>query len=257
MTERMQDYGNGFHHIRGEFRLGGVVNIGTHCAIVELPDGGFLFLDSYDLPDAIRREIDALTDGGSQVKAIANLHPFHTMHCEWMHRTFPNADLYGTRRHHDKLPHLPWQESLCESDALQKRFGDTMQFSVPRGVDLVCEKESVHFGSVLAFHPASGTIFVDDTLSYLKAPFPLSRLPMTGRLDFHPALPGALKRERGAAKAFREWAYELAEQWQDTRRIATAHNATLELERGQFPELIGAALGRVRGLLDRHEAIWS
>ena len=31
----LTDFGDGFHHIRGSFKLGGVVDLGTHCALVE------------------------------------------------------------------------------------------------------------------------------------------------------------------------------------------------------------------------------
>ncbi|WP_251566881.1 hypothetical protein [Erythrobacter sp. 3-20A1M] len=113
-SERFADFGDGFHHLRGTFRVGGVLNVGTHCALVELPSGKFVFLDSYTLPDAVRPQVDQLTDGGSKVAAIINLHPFHTLHIEWMHRAFPNAALYGTRRHIEKFHILPWESELCE-----------------------------------------------------------------------------------------------------------------------------------------------
>ena len=89
--------------LRGSLRLGGIVDIGTQCALVRLASGNFVFLDSYPLTDAIRAQVDALTDGGTKVEAILNLHPFHTLHCEWMHSAFPQAKLYGTARHVDHL----------------------------------------------------------------------------------------------------------------------------------------------------------
>lgn len=253
MTESITDFGNGFHHIRGTHQLGGLVNVGTHCSLVELADGGFVFLDSYTLTGGILSEVMQLTDGGAKVRAILNLHPYHTVHCEWMHRTFPQAKLYGTLRHRHKLPNLPWEEAPCESHKLAELFGPDLQFSVPRGVELVCEKESVHFGSILAYHTASKTIHVDDTLSYVRLPGPLDVLPvpMLGRLAFHPALPGALKREAGAVDAFVEWTYELGITWHDARRVAAAHNSVLDLQ-GDFPERLGEALGRVQPVLERH-----
>lgn len=230
-----------------------MVNVGTHCSLVELADGSFVFLDSYTLTGATHAEVMRLTDGGTKVRAILNLHPYHTLHCGWMHHAFPQAKLYGTLRHRDRLSHLPWEEALCEGAELAELFGPDLRFSVPRGVDLVCEKESVHFGSVLAFHPASGTIHVDDTLSYVRLPGPLDRLPlpMTGHLAFHPALPGALKREAGATDRFTAWVYELGIDWHDARRVATAHNSVLRL-RSDFPEQLGEALGRVQPVLERH-----
>ena len=75
---------------------------------------------------------------------------------------------------------------------------------------------------------------------------------MTGRLSFHPTLKKALIPEAGAADLFREWAIALGVEWADTTRIAAAHNAVLELDEGEFPDLIGAALGRVKPVLDAH-----
>lgn len=249
------DYGNGFHHIRGSFRIGGMLDIGTHCALVELPDGRFVFLDSYTLDDALKAKVDALTDNGRKVAAILNLHPFHTLHCEWMAKAFPQAKLYGTQRHHEKFPGLKWESETCEAGALDGLFGDALQFSVPKGVQMVCEDENVHFSSVLAYHAPSGTIFVDDTLCCLKAPFPLSLLPVAGRLVFHPTLARALEPEPHAADAFREWAIGMAQDWADARRVATAHNATFEMAAGEFPEAIGAALGKVSKVLEKHRTM--
>ncbi|WP_228243560.1 hypothetical protein [Porphyrobacter sp. GA68] len=253
MTEHITDFGHGFHHIRGQHRIGGLVDVGTHCSLVRLADGGAVFLDSYTLPGDILAQVRRMTANGADVRAILNLHPFHTVHCEWMHRTFPDARLYGTRRHRDRLPHLPWDDVLCEEDGLAERFGADLNFSVPGGVDLVCEKENVHFASVLAFHPGSGTIHVDDTLSCVQLPGPLRGLPlpMTGSLRFHPTLASALKPEPGAADAFTAWAYDLGADWHDARRVATAHNSVVELH-GDFPERIGEALGQVQPVLARH-----
>ena len=253
MTNDFVQFADGFWNIRGSFKIGGLLDVGTHCSLVRLSDGSFVFLDSYTLSDAVRAEVDRLTDGGANVAAILNLHPFHTLHCAWMHEAFPHADLYGTARHKSKLPGLAWHDDRCEGDALAERFGDDVAFSVPRGVPLVCEDESVHFSSVLAFHRASGTIHVDDTFNYLDKGFPLSATPLTGKLAFHPTLGKALEHRAGAADEFREWAIDLGIDWADARRIATAHNAALELD-GDFPERVGAALGEVKSVLDRHRA---
>jgi len=229
MSDRLIDLGNGFWTVRGSLRIGGVFDVGTQCSLVRLANGNFVFLDSYTLTDAIRAEVDALTDGGARVEAIINVHPFHTLHCEWMHQAFPQAKLYGTARHLEHLPDLPWESLRCEDDALAQRYADDFAFSVPRGVVLVSDDESVHFSSVLMLHRASGTLHVDDTFVYLRKGFPLNLLPFTGRLGFHPTLAKALE-----------------------PRVAAAHNAVLEFDAKQLPDLIGAALGRVKPVLDAH-----
>ncbi|WP_422357825.1 hypothetical protein [Qipengyuania flava] len=257
MSDRLIDLGNGFWTVRGSLRIGGVFDVGTQCSLVRLANGNFVFLDSYTLTDAIRAEVDALTDGGARVEAIINVHPFHTLHCEWMHRAFPQAKLYGTARHLEHLPDLPWESLRCEDDGLAQRYADDFAFSVPRGVVLVSDDESVHFSSVLMLHRASGTLHVDDTFVYLRKGFPLNLLPFTGRLGFHPTLAKALEPRAGAADAFRDWAIGLGVDWADTRRIAAAHNAVLELDAKQLPDLIGAALGRVKPVLDAHRGQYS
>jgi hypothetical protein len=171
-----------------------------------------------------------------------------------MHHAFPEATLYGTQRHHEKLPQLPWANDRCEGGVLDGLFGKELEFTQPDGVHLVCERENVHFSSILAFHPASGTIFVDDTLSRAVLPFPLSLLPMNARLDFHPTLLGALKDEPHAANAFHDWAVDMAVNWAGARRIAMAHNTVLDLGEEELPTLIGEALARAKPVLDKHRA---
>ncbi|MBX7495470.1 hypothetical protein K3172_06320 [Qipengyuania sp. 6B39] len=254
MSETIEQLAEGFWRITGEVRIGGVVDIGTQCSLVRLASGNFVFLDSYTLPATVRQQVDPLTEGGEKIEAILNLHPFHTLHCEWMHSAYPDAALYGTARHIAKFPDLPWQDTRCEEVALHESYNEDFAFSVPRGVPLVCDDESVHFSSVLALHRASGTLHVDDTLVYLEKGFPLSMLPMTGRLDFHPTLAKALQQRADAADDFRQWAIDLGIDWAGTKRIAAAHNAVLELDEEAFPLLIGEALGRVKPVLDKHRA---
>ena len=254
MAETMIELADGYWSIRGEFKVAGVLNLGTHCALVRKADGRFVLLDSYTLPDDIKARVDALTDGGTAIDAILNLHPFHTLHCEWMHEAYPQAALYGTARHRSHLPDLPWEEVGCEHDALADLFGTDFAFSVPRGMPLVCDDETVHFASVLALHRSSGIIHVDDTFVYLDKGFPFSLLPMNRRFGFHPTLAKALDPEAGAADRFREWAIELGIEWADARRIVAAHDGILELAEGEFPDRIGEALGRVGPVLEKHRA---
>ena len=46
MADRIHDLGLGFWNIRGSFRLGGLLDIGTQCSLVQLNSGKFIFLDS-------------------------------------------------------------------------------------------------------------------------------------------------------------------------------------------------------------------
>ena len=104
MTDKIHNLGAGFWNIRGTFRIGGVLNIGTQCSLIKLDSGRFVFLDSYKLTGDVRNEVMALTNNGQDVEAVLNVHPFHTIHCAQMAKDFPQATFYGSRRHHKKNP---------------------------------------------------------------------------------------------------------------------------------------------------------
>ena len=54
MADQIHDLGNGFWNIQGTFKIGGLVDIGTQCSLVQLASGKFIFLDSYCLKDDVR-----------------------------------------------------------------------------------------------------------------------------------------------------------------------------------------------------------
>ncbi len=216
-----------FLNIRGSFKVGGLIDIGTQCSLVRRANGGFVFLDSYTLGAAAQRDVDALTNGGKDVEAILNLHPFHTIHVPAMHKRYPKARLYGTARHLSRFPDLPWEKTRTEQARLHKLFEEDFEFSVPRGVDFVSANEKVHFSSVLVLHRASRTIHVDDTLMYVRLPLPVRALGLRDTLLFHPTLRQALEKRKGAGQDFRGWAEELAEGWRDAENLCAAHTTAL------------------------------
>lgn len=237
-----------FLNIRGSFKVGGLIDIGTQCSLVRRANGGFVFLDSYTLSEAVRREVDALTDGGKDVEAILNLHPFHTVHVRAMHQQYPKARIYGTARHLSRFPDLPWEKTRTEQTRLHRLFEDDFEFSVPRGVDFISANENVHFSSVLVLHRASRTIHVDDTLMYVRLPMPMRALGFRDILAFHPTLRQALEKRKGAGQDFRDWARELAESWRDAENLCAAHTTALiatQNEGASLHDRILAALDKV------------
>jgi hypothetical protein len=241
-----------FLNIRGSFRVGGVIDIGTQCSLVRRANGKFVFLDSCKLSGAVQRDIDALTDGGKHVEAILNLHPFHTVHVRAMHQRYPRAKLYGTARHLSRLPDLPWEKTRTEQTRLHKMFEEDFEFSVPRGVDFISANENVHFSSVLVLHRESRTIHVDDTLMYVRLPLPMRVLGFRDMLLFHPTLRQALEKRKGAGRDFRDWAEELAEGWRDAENLCAAHTTALTAAQNRGASLhdrILAALDKVSGTL--------
>lgn len=243
MKHRVIQISDDFWNIRGSFKIGGVFDAGTHVSLVRRSSGKFIFLDSYTLGEEVEREVRALTNGGADIEAILNLHPFHTIHVRPMHEQFPKAKLYGTARHISRFVELPWETLRTEDPELHQMFGEDLDFSVPRGVDFISKNENVHFSSVLAYHPSSKTIHVDDTLTYSRLPKAARLIGRPDLLIFHPTLPKALERRRGAASDFRVWAEELIERWRDAQNLCAAHTGLLTAERNKGPSIHARLLG--------------
>jgi len=255
MSEYVLQISDTFWNIRGEFKIGGVLNIGTHASLAKRGNGKFLLLDAYTLKGEVKQQVDALTKNGADIDAIINLHPFHTVHVKKAHQQYPNAKLYGTQRHLDKFPELPWQQELTESDEFASLFEDDLEFSVPAGVDFISRNENLHFSSVLAYHKASKTIHVDDTFMYLQLPGLLGKLKKP-QLSFHLTLAKTLEKRAGAVDDFRAWAQSLAESWSNAENLCAAHSATLIGAEGQSESLankILVALQKVDKTLQKHQ----
>ena len=183
MADKIHDLGSGFWNIRGSFRLAGLLDIGTHCSLAQLDSEKFIFLDSYTLSGDVRQQVMALTNNGDDVEAVLNLHPFHTVHCAQMAKDFPQATFYGSARHQVQVPHIQWSTDLVESDAVSARYPE-LKFSMPQGIDYICPNNNVHAGSLLAFHPASNSLHVDDT--FISPPFKILNA-LLPELVMHPA----------------------------------------------------------------------
>ncbi len=254
MSERMLQISEDFWNIRGSFKIGGILDIGTHASLVRRANGQFVLLDAYTLEGPVKEQVDALTSNGAEIEAIINLHPFHTVHVAAAHSQYPQAKLYGTRRHVAKFPDLPWQAELTESPEFAELYVDDFEFSVPAGVDFISKNEHLHFSSVLAYHRASKTIHCDDTLMYLRLPGPFGKLARP-KLSFHMTLAKTLERRAGAAQDFRAWAEQLAAQWGAAENLCAAHSAALlgrDVAAPTVASQILAALRKVDGSLRKH-----
>ncbi|WP_410219319.1 hypothetical protein [Paracoccus sp. (in: a-proteobacteria)] len=254
MSERIIDLEHGFWTIRGDLKIGGILNVGTQAGLVRLASGRFVILDSYPLKGEVRDQVMALTDHGRAVQAVLNLHPFHTLHCAAIAADFPEAALYGAERHRQRHPQLNWQSETVDSPEVAAKFADDLVFSLPRGIDYASQNERVHAGSLLAWHPASRTLHVDDTINLMPVPHLLHRLFPRPRVFLHPTLPQALVPDVGAVNAFREWVHELAHLTQDLRWLCAAHSGLREFGTGQFATELLDAFDRVEDKLLRTEA---
>ena len=246
-----------FWNIRGSFRIAGVVDIGTQASLARLSNGNFLFLDSCHLDARRAGELEQLVEKrGGEIEAILNLHPFHTVHVTSMHERFPQARLYGTARHRQRFPDLPWETTCTEEPKLHRKYARDFRFSIPDGVDFISSNENVHFSSVLALHRPSGTLHVDDTLMYIVLPRVLRMVGVRDTLGFHPTLSMALQKRPGAAAEFTRWAEQLIEDCADVRNLCAAHSAAL-LERENrgvsIQARVAKALKKCRLRLRAHE----
>ena len=246
---------DGFWNIRGSFMIAGIYDLGTHASLVRRASGKYVILDACAIADDTRRWIDEETRNGEDVEAIVHLHPFHTLHVQSLHEAYPRAKLYGTARHRRKAPALPWEAVLTEDAALNELFRDDLAFSVPRGVELIPANESLHFSSVLAFHHASRTLHVDDTLLYMHLPWPV-RLFKPDVTRLHPALAEVLEHRPGAAADFRSWCRELVDRCRDVENLCAAHSTVLLAGNNDGASIVArveTAVQNVEGKLAAHE----
>ncbi|MCY7280202.1 MAG: hypothetical protein LH610_04775 [Sphingomonas bacterium] len=248
----MERLADDFWNIRGDFRILHVINVGTQMSVARTPGGTFVLLDAFEPDKADQDELLTLTDGGSRIEAVLNLHPFHTVHCAFVQKWLPHARLIGTRRHHQHLPNLQWDPALIEDAATQQQFADAFDFSIPSGVDFISDDEDVHVGSVIARHRASGSVHSDDTLNVLDLPSLLQKVVRGPILRFHPKLAEGLEKRAGAAADYMCWARDVARDWADTQIICAAHNGILKLTNETFAEAIENALEFASDTLDQH-----
>lgn len=249
----MKQLAENFWNFRGAFKIAGLLDVGTQMSLIRRPSGRFLLIDSFSVSGADRGALLNLTDGGAAIDAIVNVHPFHTLHCKAAHELAPKARLFGTQRHREQAPELPWEPGLIEDIATQSEFGE-LAFSIPDGLDLVTADDRVHAASVLVRHRASGIVHVDDTLMVLAAPGFLRDVLPQSWLRFHPMLAKALQPRAGAADDFAAWARALAEIWADTRIVCAAHSTVRRLATGGWHKEITHALADVGKTLDEHRS---
>jgi hypothetical protein len=246
-----------FWNIRGDFKIAHVINIGTHMSLVRKPGGTFILIDSYELEESDQDELMALTNGGSQIEAVLNVHPFHTVHCQFVDDLVPHARLIGTRRHHQQMPHLRWDPALIEDAATQQEFSDFLDFSVPAGIDFISDDESIHVGSVIVRHRASGIVHVDDTLMILDLPSLVQKVIPGPELRFHPKLAEGLEKRAGATDDYISWARDMARAWTDTQIVCAAHSGIIRMTDQTFADAIEQALDHASGTLDNHRETYS
>jgi hypothetical protein len=125
--------GPGFWNVRGRFKILKVIDIETQMSIVKLGNGKFLVIDTVEMNDHLREEIDQLTNNGDKIEAVIATHPFHTLSIPAFYQLYPKAAYYGTPRHLRRLTEIPWTGDLDDCHIRQKWEPD-IELRIPAGL---------------------------------------------------------------------------------------------------------------------------
>ncbi|CAF3965228.1 unnamed protein product, partial [Rotaria sp. Silwood1] len=137
--------GPNFWNIRGRFKILKLFDIGTQMSIIRLRNGKFIILDTVEMNDHLRQQIDHLTNYGKNIKAV--------------------IAYYGTPRHLRRLTEIPWRGDLTDCN-VRKKWEPEVEMRIPAGAEFVNPQPESrnHFISVFVYHRASRTLHVDDTI---------------------------------------------------------------------------------------------
>ena len=173
------EVGDGFWNVRGRFTvLGGMLNLGTHMSVCRRANGRFIIIDTVKLCSDAVEELNHLTNGGKDLDAVIATHPYHTLAFRDFYGQFPNVDYYGTPRHLNTIPDIPWKGEVMANKQL---FAPDVDLRIPAGSEYVLPlpPRSNHFSNVFVFHPQSKTIHNDDCVVCFESPPLLLRFTIT------------------------------------------------------------------------------
>jgi hypothetical protein len=206
----------GFYNIRANFKIKGLVNIGTHMSLAKLNNGKFLVIDTVPLDDDLKKELDTLTNNGSDIEAVIATHPFHTLAFPDFYKTYPNVPYFGTPRHIRNQKDIPWAGNIMEN---LDKWCPEVQMRIPEGSEFVAPQpeSSNHFNSVWVYYPSARTIHVDDTIMFYEDPSLLFKIlgKKTGQMEFHPTLSNVgLHKTEEAPAQFKQFVEGVLKDWQ-------------------------------------------
>jgi hypothetical protein len=205
----------------------GLLDIGTHMSIVQLQNGRFVAIDTIQLTPAIKQEIDALTQNGTQFDAVIATHPYHTVFFRPFYNAYPNTRYYGTPRHLRTISEIPWAGNVND-EYTRKQWEPDLEMRIPAGSEFVnpLPPDTNHFSNVFVYHRKSRSIHNDDTILYSSHPGFLISLAgfKDGSMSFHPSIKSVgLFPTPDAPRQFREWVLGIIRDW-DFDNILSAHN---------------------------------
>jgi hypothetical protein len=245
--KRIKHIGHGFYNIRSGFKsLKGLINIGTHMSLIRLDNGTFIALDTVELDDELKAEIDELTNNGQNITACIATHPFHTLAFHGFYTAYPNIQYIGTPRHIRNLKSIPWAGDISQEE-VRARWNPEVEMRIPAGAEFIApHPEAInHFSSVWVYHRASKTVHIDDTVCYFENPGLL--LKAVGKkhdhMEFHMSMSGpGLRPAPDSPKIFKNWVLDILKDW-DFDNMCTAHTGNK----------IGGAKEALRNTLEKAE----
>lgn len=244
------EIGPGFWNIRGSYKiLVGLIELGTHMSIAQLPNGKFLIIDAIPLTPQIKSEIDQLTENGAKIEAVLTTHPFHTLAIPGLFSNYPNPPYYGCPRHIKRFPEIQWAGDLNDCK-VRSKWNPDVDIRVPHGAEFVAPlpEKSNHFCCAFVYHKQSRTVHVDDTIMYCHKPGHLLKFAgfKEGTMMFHPSIKWAgLLPNREAPFAFRDWMKSILADW-DFDNLCTAH----------LGNKVGGAKAQVEDLVQKAEPLF-
>lgn len=132
-TPQLNQIGSGFWNVRASFKLFKLLDIGTHMSVIQLRNGNFLVIDTVEMNDQLKKELDDLTNNGTKIEAVVAVHPFHTLAFPGFYKLYPDAKYYGTPRHLRNLKDINWTGQLDDNKESLSRWEPEVELRIPAG----------------------------------------------------------------------------------------------------------------------------
>lgn len=139
-SPQLHQIGPGFWNVRTSFKLFKIIDIGTHMSVIQLRSGNFLVIDTVEMNDQLKKELDDLTNNGTKIEAVVGVHPFHTLAFPDFYKLYPDAKYYGTPRHLRNLKDIKWTGQLDNNKESLSKWEPEVELRIPAGkhISLQC-----------------------------------------------------------------------------------------------------------------------
>ncbi len=132
-SPQLHQIGPGFWNVRTSFKLFKIIDIGTHMSVIQLRSGNFLVIDTVEINDQLKKELDDLTNNGTKIEAVIGVHPFHTLAFPGFYKLYPDAKYYGTPRHLRNLKDIKWTGQLDNNKESLSIWEPEVELRIPAG----------------------------------------------------------------------------------------------------------------------------